>query len=290
MKRMNETTTLTKLFENITPFTVFDGEISDVKEWANLPASFSVTSLVKYLLHKYGSIAVKNYSNADLTVLTDIWHSANYYRFAGLAATTKQEYNPIENYNRTETETVERTPDLTTETEHTETPRVTTTETATRSPDLTETDTDARTFTDSGTTATAGETDQTISATAGVMPYDSNVFHNATTSDAGKFESSETITHGKKTTNGGTLTHTTAGTDETVTTKTATGTNTDAETRTETGTDTTERETHISGNIGVTTTQEMLEQERKIVNFVFLDEYISAWVNAFCVGVWLCDN
>ena len=289
MKRMNNTITLTKLFENITPFTVFNGEINDIKEWADLPSSFSVTSLVSYLLHKYGSIAVKNYSNEELTVLTDIWHAANYYRFSGLAATTKQEYNPIENYNRTETETVERTPDLTTETERTETPRVTTTETATRTPDLTETETDARTFTDSGTTETENETDQTIAATSGVMPYDSNVFHNATTSDAGKIESSETITHGKKTTNGGTLTHETAGTDETVTTKTSTGTNTDAETRTETGTDTTERESHISGNIGVTTTQEMLEQERKLVNFVFLDEYVASWVNAFCVGVWLCD-
>lgn len=284
---MNELTTLENLFERITPFTVFDAEISDVREWADLPQTFTVTSLVMYLLHKYGKIAVKNYDNSELTTLTTLWHSANYYRFSGLAATTKQEYNPIENYNRTETESVERTPDLTTETERTETPRVTTTETATRTPDLTDTDTDARTFTDSGTTATAGETDQTIAATAGVMPYDSAVFHNATTSDAGKFESSETITHGKKTTNGGTLTHTTTGQDETVTTRTATGTNTDAETRTETGTDTTERETHISGNIGVTTTQEMLEQERKIVNFVFLDEYVSAWVNAFCVGVWL---
>lgn len=287
MKQLNDLTTLEKLFERITPFTVFDNEISDVKEWADLPQTFNVTSLVLYLLHKYGKIAVKDYSNAELTSLTSIWHAANYYRFSGLAATTKQTYNPIENYNRTETESVERTPDLTTETEHTETPRVTTTETATRTPDLTDTDTDARTFTDSGTTATAGETDQTISATAGVMPYDSAVFHNATTSDAGKFESSETITHGKKTTNGGTLTHTTTGQDETVITRSATGINTDAETRTETGTDTTERETHISGNIGVTTTQEMLEQERKIVNFVFLDEYVSAWVNAFCVGVWL---
>lgn len=289
MKQMNEMTTLTKLFENITPFTVFDNEISDVKTWADLPASFNVTSLITYLLHKYGSIAVKSYSNEDLSLLTDIWHSANYYRFSGLAATTKQEYNPIENYNRTETETVERTPDLTTETERTETPRVTTTETATRTPDLTETDTDTRTYTDSGTTSVSSETDQTVNAVGGVMPFDAVAFHDATQSDAGKFESSETTTHGKKTTNGGTLTHTTDGTDTTTTTRSATGTNTDAETRTETGTDTTERETHISGNIGVTTTQEMLEQERKIVNFVFLDEYLASWVNAFCVGVWMCD-
>ena len=286
---MNDVTTLKKLFSKITPFTVFSTEISDIAEWANMPETFSQSQLVTYLLHKYGSIAVRDYSNAELTALTALWHSANYYRFAGLANTTKQTYNPIENYNRTETETVERTPDLTTETERTETPRVTTTETATRTPDLTVTERDNRTFTDSGTTVTAEDTDQTVNAVGAVMPFDSNTFHNATQSDAGKFESSETITHGKKTTNGGTVTQETDGTDTTTTTKTATGTNTDAETRTETGTDTTDRETHISGNIGVTTTQEMLRQEREIVNFVFLDEYLAAWVNAFCVGVWLCD-
>ena len=286
---MNDVTTLKKLFQKITPFTVFSAELSDIAGWANMPETFTQEQLVAYLLHKYGSIAVRDYSNAELTSLTVLWHSANYYRFAGLANTTKQTYNPIENYNRTETETVERTPDLTTETERTETPRVTTTETATRTPDLTVTERDSRTFTDSGTTVTAGDTDQTGNAVGAVMPFDSNAFHNATQSDAGKFESTETITHGKTTTNGGSVTQETDGTDTTTTTKTATGTNTDAETRTETGTDTTDRETHISGNIGITTTQEMLKQEREIVNFVFLDEYISAWVNAFCVGVWFCD-
>lgn len=289
MIALNDLITLEKLFEKITPFTVFDAEISDIKTWANLPPSFNVTSLVTYLLHKYGALAVRDYSNADLTLLTTLWHAARRYKFNGLAETTKKVYNPIENYNRTETETVERTPDLTTETERTETPRVTTTETATRTPDLTVTERDSRTFTDSGTTAVSSETDQTISATGGVMPFDANTFHNATTSDSGKFESSETTTHGKTTTNGGSLIQETDGTDTTTTTKSATGTNTDAETRTETGTDTTERESHISGNIGVTTTQEMLKQEREIVNFVFLDEYLAEWVNAFCVGVWACE-
>ena len=287
---MSDVMTLKKYIQKTTPFTVFTTELSDIIEWAGLPTSFTQPQLVAYLLHKYGSIAVQDYSNADLTALTSLWHTANYYKFAGLANTTKQEYNPIENYNRTEAETVERTPDLTTETERTETPRVTTTETATRTPDITETERDSRTFTDSGTTVTASDTDQTVNAVGAVMPFDANVFRNATQNDAGKFESSETITHGKKTTNGGTVTRETDGSDTTTTTKTATGTNTDAETRTETGTDTTERATHISGNIGVTTTQEMLKQERDIVNFVFLDEYLAAWINAFSVGVWLCDD
>ena len=48
------------------------------------------------------------------------------------------------------------------------------------------------------------------------------------------------------------------------------GARTDSNTRTESGTDTTTHEFKRSGNIGVTTSQQMLESERKVVNFAFL--------------------
>lgn len=298
------------------PSDVFSTELNDIVTWSGLPNNTTASVVWNYLLHKYGDIAISDYDKSYITALTALWHSANTYKFAGLAASTNQIYNPIENYNRTETETTERTPDLSTATETVETPRVSETTNTTRTPNVTETETVERTprttetethnlsNSESGTTGTATTESNTQSSdtTGKVAPFDGGgVFSNSAESVGsvtGSGTISETVTHGKTTADTGTVTRATTGTDETETertttgtdttqtTKSATGTNTTAETRTETGTDTTERETHISGNIGVTTTQEMLEQERKIVNFVFLDRYLADWVNAFCVGVW----
>ena len=44
----------------------------------------------------------------------------------------------------------------------------------------------------------------------------------------------------------------------------------DSNTKTETGTETTKHDFKRTGNIGVTTSQQMLESERKVVNFTFL--------------------
>lgn len=286
-------TTLTKWSRVQTnPEGVFTGCLSDIIRWCGLPVTTTTAYLWEYLLYKYGDIACKDYNISALTRLTALWHTANYYKFEGLAATTTADYNPIENYNRTETETVERTPDLTTETTTTETPRVVETETTTHTPQTTETETHNLTATEGGTTGTA-TTEQSASSadtTGKVAPYDSALFSNAAESvgsTSGSGSASETVTHGKTLADTGTVTRATTGTDTTQKQTSATGTNTNAETREETGTDTTERETHISGNIGVTTSQEMLKQEREIVNFVMLDEYLTAWVNAFCVGIWI---
>lgn len=276
------------------PANVFYDQIGDIIAWASLPVSFTPEMLWTYLLHKYGGMLMRDYELAELTFLTMIWHHANEYKFNGLAESTKFDYNPIENYNRTETETVERSPDITRETETTETPRVATSQQSTRTPNVTETDTHNLMTTEGGTTGDAvTETNsETSGATGKVAPFDSALFNNATQNDvtaSGSGSTTETITHGKTTADTGTLTHTTAGTDTTQTTTTHTGENHTTRAETETGTDTTERETHIAGNIGVTTSQQMIEQERQIVDFVFVDLYLSAWVMEFCAGVWTSE-
>lgn len=274
--------------------TVFASEISDIVLWAGLPVAFSTSQLWAYLLHKFDSILVRDYSVSELSLLTSLWHAANRYKFNGLSESTKFDYNPIENYNRTETETVERTPDITRETETTETPRVATSQQSTRTPNITETDTHNLTTTEGGTTGNAiTETNsETSGATGKVAPFDSALFNNASQNDVtatGSSSTTETVTHGKTTADTGTLTHTTAGNDTTQTTTTHTGENRTTREETETGTDTTERIATIAGNIGVTTTQQMIEQERAIVNFVFLDIYINAWITEFCAGVWASE-
>lgn len=325
--------------------------LSDVDAWADLPNTFTADMIYTYLLHKYRSVLMFDYNISDLTALITIWNEQNRYKFDGLSATTKLTYNPIENYNRTETETSERTPDITWETGITETPSVVNTQRVTRTPNVTETDTHDLTRTETPRVATSqqvthtpnttetethnllqteggttgntvtGTTTGTSGATGKIAPFDSAVFNNATQNDVTATDTeskTETTTHGKTiadtgtvtrqetgtdttrtitetptgtntTADTGTLTRRTAGTDTTETVTTPTGTNTTDKTETETGTDTTERTAHVSGNIGVTTSQQMIEQERAVVNFAFLDYYLHELITAFGVGVFSVD-
>ena len=61
------------------------------------------------------------------------------------------------------------------------------------------------------------------------------------------------------------------------------GARTDSNTRTESGTDTTTHDFKRSGNIGVTTSQQMLERERKVVNFTFLKIVFANIIDDTCI-------
>lgn len=239
---------------------IFTDCFTDIKKWSGITANtFTAGAFFNYILHRYGDMSFSNYPRLELTALTNIWHNSNRYKFEGLYQTTIQEYNPIENYNRTEEETITNTPDLAES------------ETQTRTPDTSETISEDLSTEEGGTTATASSGDSEI--TGGIAPFDSSLFSNAENS-VGETSGSETITHGKTLTEDNTITRTMSGTDETVTD------------RTKTGTDTTERETNIHGNIGVTSTQDMLRAERDIVNYNVLDVYILDWMHEFSVGIW----
>ena len=57
----------------------------------------------------------------------------------------------------------------------------------------------------------------------------------------------------------------------------------DSNTKTETGTETTKHDFKRSGNIGVTTSQQMIESERKVVNFTFLKIVFNNIINDTCI-------
>ena len=61
------------------------------------------------------------------------------------------------------------------------------------------------------------------------------------------------------------------------------GARTDSNTRTESGTDTTTHDFKRSGNIGVTTSRQMLERERKVVNFTFLKIVFANIIDDTCI-------
>lgn len=172
-----------------------------------------------------------------------------------LLSTTTYEYNPINNYDRTETitESIDRT--------GTDSTQSTVTHTGT---DSTQTNASAA---HTGTVQTAGNYTDTESNTA---------FNSDTFADASK------LTHAGTTTDTNNLTDTTSGTG----TRTLNLSDSNAGTRTLNLNDSTEKEIHAVGNIGITTTQQMIEQERDVVRFDIYQEILYDYINAFCVQVY----
>lgn len=175
------------------------------------------------------------------TIITLIRQNAYTHRkkYDKLIAVYQLEYNPIENYNRVETSTNTRTPDLTRETD------TTTTTTAEQTSDGTAQINQTR------ETAVTPANVQTVSA-RDVAPYDSTTMQpqsRDTVTQTGTTTTTDTYSGNPDTTHG-----------ESQTQSTGSGSTTE----TETGTDTTEIESQISGNIGVTTSQQMIESEMQL--------------------------
>lgn len=141
-----------------------------------------------------------------------IIYNLNKNKYIKLIATETVEYNPIENYSMTESETGKRTPNLSRSSEGT----------ANQSGTNSESNNTSATSTDSNTS------------------FDSTSFYN----------NAKNETTGNSTASG----ENSATSSSTVNIR-------------ETGTEQTEREMTRKGNIGVTTTQQMLEQERAVADF-----------------------
>ena len=236
----------------------------DTEYYGNVSGDKFISPLVQKILTN-GEL-----SDTDITLLAHTIFALNGVNWDKEWATLTAEYNPIENYSMTEImendETVieygkthtrtdnlssVRNPNLT----ETETPNLTETET----PNLTETDTPNLTETETPNLTT--DNDNAIYG-----------FNSAQAVPTGEQSTSTTGTNTK--TNTGTDTKTTTGTDTKTTTGTNTKTTTGSDTVANTGTvsdvdsgdDTHTRNYELTrkGNIGVTTSQQMLESERNL--------------------------
>lgn len=185
-------------------------------------------------------------------------------RWGKLWNTLSFEYNPIENYSMVETMTGDRT-EITYGKTDTRTPNIT----ENRTPDITTTVTPntTETRTPNTTETRTPETTETVNT------------------DAQGFNSSSFVPTDKQTTiNTGTETITVSGSETVAKTGTETTTEAGTEARTTTGTDTTRQsgsDTHErnytltrSGNIGVTTSQQMIESERELWNWQFFYDVV----------------
>ena len=273
------------------------------------------TAVTDYLGQLYGLRDIQKRLEAKAAMLTDwegdevsledVIHNeiialvyANEYKYTTLAATEGFEYNPIENYNMVEAETTEDNKGQQVDTilRGTSTTRTfADTETTTHGEQIQKTLnlSDGRSLTatvQSTTGSTEGQRTDTVSSD--FYGYDS-----ATGAPA---NSGQTI-KGSQTNSG----NATTGTQE-VASDTHTGTDTDvhsgqdsvahtgtiadANTGTDTSTsgtrkDTGKRDLTRSGNIGVTTTQQMIEQERNVANFSFIKIIANDIKNIILEGV-----
>ena len=178
------------------------------------------------------------------TWILGIFHevaTTNKKKYDKLIAVYQAQYDPISNYDRTEEIEEVRTPDLTraSESEASSTTEASGTLDAQRK--------QTRTLTENG----GNFSDESIRA---VQPFDSGTFTNAeknTTTYTGSRTNTEAFSGDP---------------DHQATSSESTIGATEQKTETETGTDTRERTAHIYGNIGVTTSQQMIESEMQLAD------------------------
>lgn len=184
------------------------------------------------------------------------WNTRRLPIWGKLWATTQYEYDPIANYDRTET--------------HTETVKHTGTDSTQRTDQITHTGTDgtqsAETATHTGTVSNQNSATDTIKKTG---------------------FNSDTLQTTEEDTHTGTSTDTNNLTDAVNGSATRTVNLSDNSQGTETLTrnlqDTVERSIRAYGNIGVTTTQQMIDAERETVKFDMYKIICDDFIDAFCV-------
>lgn len=238
----------------------------------------------------------------------------NDYKYQTLLATEGFEYNPIENYNMTESESgsMDKGQQIDT-TLHghqlqrthansdTRTFANTDTQTLANSDTLTLNTLEGRQsaahITGSSSSTEGARSDSTTKSMYGYnsasgVPSDTEGFSKGSQQNSATSGSDSTGTETIQRTGTETTAHAGTITDgHTGTIADAhTGTITDANSGTDTMTSGTRKDTHArsltrSGNIGVTTSQQMIESEREVANFSFLKILTEDLVNSFCLGV-----
>lgn len=186
----------------------------------------------------------------------------NSKKYDKMIAIYQAEYDPLQNYDRTEESTHTRTPDL---------QKDTTASSQTSGSSSTDTESQIKQQHSSTTTP---QNAQTVTESQ-VAPYDSTTYQpkqRDTTTASGSTVTTDSYTGEPDTTS---------------TTGTTSGSSSATQTETETGTDTTTISSRISGNIGVTTSQQMAESElalaAKMAIWLTIERDIA---EAVTIGVW----
>ena len=272
---------------------VFPALSIDFDYYGNFSGNKIISGLVENILPSDGEL-----TSTEITILCDVIMGLYSVKWGKLWETMNFEYNPIENYNmveemtddetvreygktstRTDNLTHQRTDNLASERtdnlSHQRTDNLTNQRTDNLSSQRTDNLTHAKTGTETETPNTTTQDNNEVygfnSATG--VPSDSRTIQNTGTNQK-SYNLSEADTGTQSQTNTGTQTQTNTGTQTELDTgtqrQTDTGTQTDTETGTQAfadgGSDTQTRNYTLtrSGNIGVTTSQQMIEAEREL--------------------------
>lgn len=286
-----------------------------ILENLNGPTSFSsddMETLKMNLLSEVGEFEVL-YSDFDFfKAMIGFWSKKNKPVWDHLWETTQYQYNPIHNYDRSETRSITETRNLASSDSETRNLASSDTETRNlewqdkRTADLTSGSTEthnlATSGSDTGTVETHSGSNESKSGTSNTTrsgrafnDSDPVIKESESTSTSGtdaitgtNVETRNLASSGSDTgtlsisgTQGGTDTH--DGTDKGTVGRSGTDTGTISKSGTDTGTIGTAEMVHIEGNIGVMSTQNMINQEREIALFNLMDHIINDFKHAFCI-------
>lgn len=220
-----------------------------------IPEALDKDLLIDNLLSECAELEVVYADGEFLKFLIGRWSKKCLPVWTKLYNTTVLEYDPIENYNRYE--------------EWEETGKETGTETGTD----TTTDTGKETGTGSGSSSGSGTSDTTNSGTSIVsnVAFNSDVFKDATKQTDNANSTSENTSSSQMSTEY-----------QTDTAKSSTLSRDMSSGRdnklTHSG--------HIHGNIGVTTSQQMIQSEREVALYNIYDVIIADFKSKFCIGIY----
>lgn len=266
-----------------------------ILENLNGPTSFSaddMETLKINLLSEVGEFEVL-YSDFDFfKAMIGFWSKKNKPVWDHLWETTQYQYNPIHNYDRSETRSVTETRNLASSDTETRNLEWQDKRTANLTSGSTETHNLATSGTETGSVETHSGSNESKTGTSNTT-RSGKAFND---SDLVAKESESTSTSGTDAITGSnvesrnlassgtdtgtlTLSGTQGGTD----THDGKDTGTVGRSGTDTGTIGTAEMVHIEGNIGVMSTQNMINQEREIALFNLMDHIINDFKHAFCI-------
>lgn len=223
----------------------------------------SYDTLVNYIVYEADELEVRCPNPLSMQAMVNVWCAANMGIFTEMYDTFGLEYNPIHNYDRTETHTLTETRNLQKTRTGTNKNEGTLTDSSNGSD--TRSGSENRTITDDGTTTTdtkkAGFNSETPVISENVTTNNDNTntsqvtdSQNITTESSSNSSSLDTTTYNTTDGDTGTIKH-----DETITAR---------------------------GNIGVTTTQQMLTDQRKLVEFGWCQYITGKFIDFFCLKVY----
>lgn len=245
----------------------------------HLPEGVEKVDVVNCIIEKHGCAALAHPDPAWMKHYIGTWSARRLYNWKKLYDTLNIDYNPIENYDRTEDITDTRRTDRTTVGKasgkngekiiNKETGEDTETTTGKATGENTEKTTDSR------TTNTTVKHDVSAENTTDYQPDSKDTTNENNDSSMSRIVNAASETSGVRKSNT-TLDSTS---DRNINTASET-------TETEGATETYTHRNRTHGNIGVTTSQRMIKEERSIVRYSLIEEIAEDYRDAFCLDIY----